>query len=315
MAKRSTEKQLVVRIVGADRQLWAGGTVRIVVRDIFAGRDIQDEDTSASLVRLKIELPFDAGQIYGLRLVRPNHRTAWSIVTQRTFMGGEGPGQTEQPERIVSLMLLPNDASSFDLAGGFGRLVQRSSPFTTAGSGLTSEQYLQLDQPSKMAFLNLESKLRETLLDGTPALDFVQGIQRVKRDRVYLLMREETKARVGRLPEFGRANGHGVPEDDPDLPGHPDSWKHTRFDEGNVQLSFSHDTVPVTTAGSFPVNCYSVDVDIDLARGLGHAAEYLRNNVFEPGHKTDQRDVYALLFAQGILPVYTIAQIEHRIAA
>ena len=44
-------------------------------------------------------------------------------------------------------------------------------------------------------------------------------------------------------------------------------------------------------------------------------AEYLRNNVFQPGHKTDQHDVYTLLYAQGILPAYTLAQISHAIAA
>jgi hypothetical protein len=37
--------------------------------------------------------------------------------------------------------------------------------------------------------------------------------------------------------------------------------------------------------------------------------------VFERGHTTDQRDVYGLLYPQGILPVYTLAQRERRVRA
>jgi hypothetical protein len=47
-------------------------------------------------------------------------------------------------------------------------------------------------------------------------------------------------------------------------------------------------------------------VDIDLGRGLAHAKEWLENNVFKPGHKTNQALVYALLYAQGIIPRYTL---------
>ena len=47
-------------------------------------------------------------------------------------------------------------------------------------------------------------------------------------------------------------------------------------------------------------------MDIDLGRGLAHAKEWLENNVFKPGHKTNQALVYALLYAQGILPRYTL---------
>jgi hypothetical protein len=51
---------------------------------------------------------------------------------------------------------------------------------------------------------------------------------------------------------------------------------------------------------------HSADVDIDLGKGLAHAQEWLVNNVFRPGHKTNQALVYALLFAQGILPLYSL---------
>ena len=47
-------------------------------------------------------------------------------------------------------------------------------------------------------------------------------------------------------------------------------------------------------------------MDIDLGRGLAHAKEWLENNVFKPGHRTNQALVYALLYAQGIIPRYTL---------
>ena len=107
-----------------------------------------------------------------------------------------------------------------------------------------------------------------------------------------------------------RASLPGRPDTAPprnlaDLPGHPDSWKHTRFAEGNVQLSFSKDAMPLP-GGDRASMVHSADVDIDLGRGLAHAKEWLENNVFKPGHKTSQALVYALLYAQGILPRYIL---------
>ena len=60
---------------------------------------------------------------------------------------------------------------------------------------------------------------------------------------------------------------------------------------------------------------HSADVDIDLMKGLGHVVEWLENNVFRPGHKTNQGLVYALLYDQNILPDYTldpVAETTHR---
>jgi len=68
-------------------------------------------------------------------------------------------------------------------------------------------------------------------------------------------------------------------------------------------LSFSKEAVPIGGVSSM---VHSADVDIDLGRGLAHAKEWLENNVFKPGHKTNQALVYAQLYAQGILPKYTL---------
>jgi len=122
-------------------------------------------------------------------------------------------------------------------------------------------------------------------------------------DRLFLLVDASLKDRVARAADFGGAPGHGAP-DIPGAPAHPDSWKHRRFAEGNVQLSFSAETELLPGRPGAPV--HSVDVDIDLGRGLAHVVEYLDNNVFRRGHKTDQALIYGLLYAQRILPLYTL---------
>ena len=158
-----------------------------------------------------------------------------------------------------------------------------------------------------MAFLNIEAKLRETSIDGAPLMSFVRKVRHVAVDRVFLLFDAALKARMPRAGDFAGAPGHGVPKGFPDLPEHPDSWKHTRFAEGNVQLSFSRDAVAFPEGGASSL-VHSADVDIDLGRGLAHAKEWLENNVFRPGHKTNQALVYALLYSQGILPRYALDQ-------
>jgi hypothetical protein len=158
--------------------------------------------------------------------------------------------------------------------------------------------------------LNIDAKLRETVIDGTPLMSFVRGVRHVAVDRVFLLFDAGLKPRMTRAVDFAAAAGHGSPAAFPDLPAHPDSWKHTRFAEGNVQLSFSRDAAPLPGGGAAAPLVHSADVDIDLGRGLAHAREWLENNVFRPGHKTNQALVYALLYAQGILPHYTLDQAE-----
>lgn len=49
---------------------------------------------------------------------------------------------------------------------------------------------------------------------------------------------------------------------------------------------------------------FSVDTDIDLARGVDHFFEWLENHF--KGKKTDQTLVYSLLFSQRINPAYTL---------
>ncbi len=203
-------------------------------------------------------------------------------------------------------MLVPRKPSSSDLADGYDRLQERGSPFVAQNAGLNRQSFLALEDTAKMAFLNLEAKLRETRLNGIPLLNFTEAVRHVAVDRIFLFMRSELKQLVDDSSDFASAPGHKAPKNPPvPLPAHPKSWKHRRFGAGNLQLSFSQTTeaFPGENSGK---QVFSVDADIDLERGLAHAGEWLDNKFIHPARKTDQTQVYALLFSQGITTDYTL---------
>lgn len=301
-----TEKRITVILYGSDRNLWAGGPLQIRVSDLFASggpKLLSSGKTDAATVELRLQLPFDAGQLYGLTFSAPRHRPAWQIVRRLDFIRTRD--QVEGDDIVLRLMLVPDSPGTTDVPGGLERLVQIASPFAAPGTGIDAAGFERLDVAAKMAFLNIEAKLRETVIDGAPLISFVRGVRHVAVDRAFLLFDSALKPRMLRAIDFAGAPGHGAPQEPAGLPDHPDSWKHTRFAEGNVQLSFSAEAVPFPGGGSASL-VHSADVDIDLGRGLAHAKEWLENNVFKPGHKTSQALVYALLYAQGILPKYTL---------
>lgn len=301
-----TEKRITVILYGSDRNLWAGGPLQIRVSDLFASggpKLLSSGKTDAATVELRLQLPFDAGQLYGLTFSAPRHRPAWQILRRLDFIRTRD--QVEGDDIVLRLMLVPDSPGTTDVPGGLERLVQIASPFAAPGTGIDAGVFERLDVAAKMAFLNIEAKLRETVIDGAPLISFVRGVRHVAVDRAFLLFDSALKPRMLRAIDFAGAPGHGAPQEPAGLPDHPDSWKHTRFAEGNVQLSFSAEAVPFPGGGSASL-VHSADVDIDLGRGLAHAKEWLENNVFKPGHKTSQALVYALLYAQGILPKYTL---------
>ena len=209
----------------------------------------------------------------------------------------------ERDDLILRLMLVPDKPGTTDVANGFARLAEIASPFVVKPGGIDAAAFQALDVAAKMAFLNVEAKLRETIIDGAPIISFVRAVRHVAVDRVFVAFDAGLKARMQPSSEFAAAPGHGAPKG-LNLPAHPDSWKHTRFATGNVQLSFSAEAAPLDGDGASLV--HSADVDIDLGRGLAHAKEWLENHVFRPGHKTNQSLVYGLLYTQGILPRYTL---------
>lgn len=308
MGASVSEKRVTVILYGSDRNLWRGGPLQARVTDLFAAGGphvVWQGTTSESTVELKLQLPFDAGQVYGLTFSRSKHRPAWHLVRRTDFIRTRE--QIEIDDLILRLMLVPDAADPVDITSALGRLQQIASPFAAPATGVDAAAFDPLDVAAKMAFLNIEAKLRETTIDSAPLMSFVRAVRHVAVDRVFVLFDAELKARMPRAVDFAGAPGHPAPHGLAGLPAHPDSWKHTRFAEGNVQLSFAADPEPFPPGSASQV--HSADVDIDLGRGLAHAREWLVNNVFLPGHKTNQALVYALLFAQGILPVYALAPI------
>jgi hypothetical protein len=296
-------------ILGADRELWDGGEVRLKVTDMRQGLKVLHNkplSEGAHTVLINLDLHFDAGQVYAISVDSKKHRTAWQLIKRRTFLREEGGTTIEVSGTTMRLMLVPNNPSSSDLDAGYGQLRNLGSPLVADSGGITEDDYLLLTDAAKMALLNIEAKLRATRLNGTPVLSFVEGIVKSEVDRLFLLVRPELRQLVNDSADFASAPGHPKPPQDTPikLQGHPMSWKHTLFGAGNLQLSFSKNTLDLPHDPTKQV--LSVDADIDLERGLLHVAEWLDNKFIHPSQKTNQTLVYALLFSQGIIPRYTL---------
>ena len=306
------EKQVTVIVLRADRELWDGGELRLRVKDMRAGlrllREVRFDN--ASVIQVNLNLPFDAGQVYGIEVRAPGHRSGWQLIRRRTFLREEGGRRIEIDNAIFRLMLVPNNPSSVDLNDGYDQLLAEASPTVSGPQPWSRESYLAMEDEEKMAFLNIDAKLRDTRINGVSIRSFVRGVGHVGRARAFVFVRPELKDLVDVSSDFDSAPGHEAPEGSTiPLPNHPDSWKHNRFGAGNLQLSFSDSTMPLPIDPAQRV--YSVDADIDLERGLLHVAEWLHNEVLNPGQTTDQTLVYALLFSQGIIPRYTLRPLFH----
>ena len=134
----------------------------------------------------------------------------------------------ERDDLILRLMLVPDKPGTTDVTNGFARLAEIASPFAVKPGGIDVAAFQALDVAAKMAFLNVEAKLRETIIDGAPLISFVRAVRHVAVDRVFVAFDAGLKARMQPSIEFAAAPGHGAPKG-LNLPAHPDSWKHTRF--------------------------------------------------------------------------------------
>ena len=315
-------KRLTVIVYGADRKLWQSNnaTLRVtrfdsheiealLIRSEEGARRRKNVPLIGSTIEISLDLHFDAGQIYGLQVTAPRHRPVGQLINRGTFLRQEGSETIEREDAILRLMLVPRNPESSNLDSGYGRLVNSGSPFVQPNTGISENEYLSLSPDArKMAFLNIEAKLRATRVGGAPLLSYVTGIRHTAVDRLFLMMRPESKSLVEVSADFASAPGHGKPSEAPELPSHPDSWKHKMFPAGNLQLSFAN------SAENWPrdsaTQSFSVDVDIDLEQGIKHWGEWLNNNVLHPGKKTDQTFVYALLYSENILSAYTLDPIN-----
>jgi hypothetical protein len=302
-----TEKSVTLILLRADRELWDGGGARLRVTDVSRAelKVLHDQrlEPGEHTILLRLRLPFDAGQVYGISVEAKKHRPAWQLINHETFIRRQGGAGVEEDEVFMRLMLVPQRAASSDLDLGHERLFGRGSPLTAEVTGLSKDAYLGLKPAAQMALLNVEAKLRETRLNGVPLASFVAGVRFAAVDRLFLFVRADLKQLIHDSPEFRGAPGHAArPDLSAALPEHPDSWKHRQFGAGNLQLSFSR--LAEAMPGNADRRVFSVDADIDLERGVGHVFEWLDNKLRQK--KTDQTHVYALLFSQGITPAYTL---------
>lgn len=303
-------KAITLIILRADRKLWNGGPVQLQVTDMRQGlKVLHDKPLAAGshTVLINLDLLFNAGQVYGISIDADGHRSAWQLIKRQSFLRQEGATQIEVDGMTLRLMLVPDKPTSSDLDEAHDLLRAAGSPLVADKTGFNRNKYLALEPAAKMALLNIDAKLRDTRINGASLLSFVRGLEHVAVDRLFLLMRPELKQLVKSSSEFASAPGHKAPTNVPLLlPAHPESWKHTRFGAGNLQLSFAREATPLP--GNAAELAFSVDADIDLERGLLHVAEFLDNKI-HPLKKTNQTLVYALLFSQGIIPNYTLSPV------
>lgn len=298
-----SKKRATLIVSRSDRNLWDDGPLKCRVIDLFGSSPPKLLLTRAipPTVELELDLPFDGAQAYGISVDAVGHRSGFHVITRTSFLRPEGSGQREVDTTIVRPMLVHKDAKPSDLTAAFKSLETQGSPFAIFGA----QRFEALRQnAAKFAFLNLEAKLRETRIGTRSLLSFVRDVREVSVDRVFLFMAAELRSLVEDSSEFADAPGHGPPPGFPSLPAHPDSWKQTRFAFANLQLSFSKTAAPQRGPGNTPELCFSVDCDVDLERDLGHAFEFINNNVFR--RTTDQALVYRMLWDQGVLPAYQL---------
>lgn len=281
-----------VTIYSGNRQLWAGGKVRLIVLDPFSNTEkiLVDHFTrkGTATVLLK-DVPADRGQNYSILASAKGHRDA-----------GIYPVKA-RPSGVVhtAVMLIRNDPELDHGSFSYAYLKERSPEFYAAISQTIDEQtFLGLEPEQIAGALNIEAKLRETKLTSIPAVSFVKKIERsedIRQDRLYVevapdmpdQVRQEIRERgtFTELAEWANELWHE---------GYPVSFKQ-RVPFGSLQLSFAEK----------PVNgLLRADIDIDLFTDIGHLGEVLRNKLTT--QKTDPYTVYVQLFDQRIFPSYLL---------
>ena len=128
-----SDKRLTVILYGCDRTIWRGGPVDLRIVDIFASggpRPLYEGRSEESTIDLRLQLPFDAGQVYGFTFSAPDHRPAWQLVRRAEFI--RTAERVEVDDVILRLMLMPDSPGTSDLPNAFERIRQIGSPFAAA---------------------------------------------------------------------------------------------------------------------------------------------------------------------------------------
>jgi hypothetical protein len=200
-------------------------------------------------------------------------------------------------------MLIPKNPVP-DFSGfSYERLNERSPKFKEAldTSGITEEMFLSLspDKDKRIAgTLNLEAKLRSTILAGKAAVEFlkrIDGSSGLNQDRILVKVDPNMPASVRSEINTSRSFLELMEwENEIFHAGYPLSFKQ-RVPFGSLQLSFAKEP-----SGDL----LSADIDIDLYTDVGHFGEVIRNRVTK--QKTDPFTVYVQLFDQRIFPLYLL---------
>jgi len=176
----------------------------------------------------------------------------------------------------------------------------------TNGAADPAQRYNDSTEASRMQFgalLNLATAIRDIPLDDRPSpLDgFFWQVRwdLLAPDRFWAWVDARLVARIARMADL-----HAFAEEKDAAFWHPGiddigpatkSWKQTRFDVTNVQLTFhenSHLTLPDGQGNQ--VDCVIVEPDIDLYKDLlSHGLAEVVVNLWTGG-KTDPRTVYAM---------------------
>ena len=198
-----SQKRATVIVYRSDRALWADGPLKCRVIDLFgsSGPRVLLARSIPPTVELDLDLPFDSMQAYGISVDAAGHRSGWHVLTRRSFLRQEGSGQREIDSTIIRPMLVPTDAEPSNLATAFKSLESQGSSFAIFGS----QRFDALRQVArKMAFLNLEAKLRETRIGTRSLLSFVRDVREVSVDRVFLFVTAELRIAHRRLSRILR---------------------------------------------------------------------------------------------------------------
>jgi hypothetical protein len=287
---------LNVSVFNANRQLWSGPEVRLVLTDPFTGssnKKLVDKTMKKGTNNIMLEgVPSDAGQRYILFVDAQNHRSH-SVFPIKPIPGAVTP---------INIMLIPNDPVPNFASFTYKELQMKSPQFHSALSQNISESDLlnlpktdeKFGQIRIAALLNIEAKLRATALKQGKAVDSIQLIENLdslERDRIKVSVAENMPGNVRGLKTFTELN-----EDLNEMnhKGFPVSFKE-KVAFCSLQLSFAKKA----TEGLL-----SADIDIDLLTDIGHFGEVIKNKVTKM--KTDPFSIYVLLFDQGIRPLYTL---------
>ena len=285
-----------VSIFNAARQLWSGPPVRIVLTDPFtssSNKKLADQTLKKGTnMALLPGVPANAGQRYILFADADKHRP------HSVFPVKPSPNATTH----INVMLIPNNPTPNFTGFSYGELQQRSPQFHGALSeGVAEGDLLGLPKSDAKfggarmaALLNIEAKLRATALKTGKAVDYIRLIKNLdscQPDRVKAEVAPDMPGQVKGLKTFGELN-----EDLNELnhKGFPVSYKE-KVAFCSLQLSF---------AKKAEAGLLSADIDIDLLTDIGHFGEVIKNKITKL--KTDPFTVYALLFDQGIRPLYTL---------